>query len=153
MEEEVEDILNEMARCDRAFSALYREAAKAFGLSEAAMWALYAVEAADRPISQRELSGAMGLSKQTVNSAVASLSGRGLVELRPIPGTRNRKDIVLTESGEDLASRTVRRLRGAEMRAVGALGEAKARLFVEMHDEFIAALHQELLKEGIGLEE
>ncbi len=153
MEKEVEDILNEMARCDRAFSALYRKAARAFGLSEAAMWALYAVESADGPISQRELSGAMGLSKQTVNSAVASLSDKGLVELRPIPGTRNRKDIVLTESGEDLASRTVRRLRGAEVRALGALGEAQARLFVEMHDKFISALHQELLKEGIGLGE
>ena len=117
------------------------------------MWALYTVESADGPISQRELSGAMGLSKQTVNSAVASLSGKGLVELCPVPGTRNRKDIALTESGEDFVSQTVRRLRGAEMRAVGVLGEDKARAFVELHDEFISALHRELREEGIGLGE
>lgn len=151
MKERTEGILNELARCDRAFSTLYREAARAFGLSEAAMWALYAVESADGPISQRELAGAMGLSKQTVNSAVASLADKGLVELRPVPGTRNRKDIALTESGEDLVSRTVRRLRDAEARAVEALGEKKAKLFVSLHDEFISALHWELLEEGIDL--
>ena len=151
MKERTEGILNELARCDRAFSTLYREAARAFGLSEAAMWALYAVESADGPISQRELAGAMGLSKQTVNSAVASLADKGLVELRPVPGTRNRKDIALTESGEDLVSRTVRRLRDAEARAVEALGEKKAKLFVDLHDEFICALHRELREEGIDL--
>lgn len=151
MKEGTESILNELARCDRTFSALYRETARAFGLSEAAMWALYAVESADEPVSQRELAGAMGLSKQTVNSAVASLAERGLMELRPVPGTRNRKDIALTESGEELVARTVRRLRSAEACAVESLGERKAKLFVDLHDELICALHRELREEGIDL--
>ena len=149
MEEEVESILDEMARCDRAFSALYREAARAFGLSEAAMWALYAVESADGPVSQRELARAMGLSKQTVNSAVASLANRGVVELRVVPGTRNRKDILLTEAGAELAALTVSRMREAEARAVRALGAERMRLYVGLHDELIAALSREFEKGGI----
>ncbi|MDO4851079.1 MAG: MarR family transcriptional regulator [Actinomycetota bacterium] len=149
MEERTRSILDEMARCDHAFNSLYRDAARAFGLSEAAMWVLYSVDASDGPVSQRELAGTMGISKQTVNSAVASLETKGLVELHPVPGTRNRKDIVLTGSGAVLASRTVRHLREAEMRAVEMLGEDKARLFVDLHVEFVSALRQELLKEGI----
>ena len=149
MREETSAILAEMARCDRAFSALYRDAAKAFGLSEAAMWALYAAVSSEEPVSQRELSGAMGLSKQTVNSAVASLATKGLVELRVVPGTRNRKDIVLTEAGAQLATRTVVRMREAEAHAVEALGVERMRLFVELHDVLIAALSREFEGEGI----
>ena len=149
MEEKPEDILNEMARCDRAFGSLYREAAREFGLSEAAMWVLYSAASSGAPVSQCDLSGAMGLSKQTVNSAVASLEAKGLIELHPVPGTRNRKDIVLTEAGEELASRTVGRMREAEARAVESLGDDKARLYVELHDEFIATLEWEFEKEGI----
>ena len=149
MDKATETTLSEMARCDRKFSALYRDAAKAFGLSEAAMWALYAVASSDEPVSQRELAGAMGLSKQTVNSAVASLADKGLVGLRVVPGTRNRKDIVLTDAGEELAARTVARMREAEARAVRALGAERMRLYVELHDELIAALAREFEEGGI----
>ena len=152
MREETSAILREMAERDRAFGALYRGAARAFGLSEAAMWVLYEVAASYEPISQRELCGSMGMSKQTVNSAVASLAARGLVELRLVPGTRNRKDILLTKEGTELAERTVGRLREAEGRAVVALGDEKARLYVGLHDEFIAALGLELEREGIAHE-
>ena len=150
MREETSAILAEMAKQDHAFGALYRGAAKEFGLSEAAMWVLYAVESSPDAVSQRELSGSMGMSKQTVNSAVASLAANGFLELRVVPGTRNRKDIVLTEMGKQLASATVARLRDAEARAVESLGPEKARLYVDLHDEFISALSSELVKEGIG---
>lgn len=142
-------ILSEMAERDRAFGSLYREAARTFGFSEAVMWVLYSVTSSAEPVSQRELAGAMGLSKQTVNSAVASLKAKGFVELRPLPGTRNRKDIALTGAGVELVSSTVERMREAEARAVESLGAEKARLYVDLHDEFISALEWEFEKEGI----
>ena len=150
MNEETSAILAEIAKRDHAFGALYRGVAKAFGLSEAAMWVLYAAESSPEVVSQRDLSGSMGMSKQTVNSAVASLAAKELVELRVVPGTRNRKDIVLTDAGTKLAQETVARLREAESRAVESLGFEKARLYVDLHDEFISALSSELGKEGIG---
>ena len=41
MEQKNEDYLTMIGAKEKQFDALYREAAKAFGLSDCAMWALY----------------------------------------------------------------------------------------------------------------
>lgn len=141
--------LDEIASGDRRFAALYRDAARAFGLSESAMWVLYYVHVAGEPITQQELVERMALSKQTVNSAVSWLASNGYVALEMIPGTRNRKEVLLTDEGEELVGQTVARLRAAEERAVRKLGDARARSYVRLHDGFLAALEGEFESAGI----
>ena len=141
--------LDQMAANDRRFGALYRDVAKAFGLSECAMWALYYIHLTEDTISQQDLVELMSVPKQTMNSAVSGLASKGLVELEPLPDARNRKSLRLTEAGVELAEQTVARLRAAEEGAVRVLGNKKARLYVELHNEFLTALNGELSKEGI----
>ncbi len=141
--------LDQMAANDRKFGALYRDVAKEFGFSECAMWALYYIHLSEDPVSQQDLVELMSVPKQTMNSAVSGLTSKGLVELEPLSGTRNRKRLRLTEAGVELANQTVARLRAAEERAVQVLGDEKAQLYVELHDEFLAALSGELAREGI----
>ena len=66
-----------------------------------------------------------------------------------IPGTRNRKHILLTENGADLAENTVKRMRSAEESAVKKLGAEKMERYIALHEEFLSALLEEFGKEGI----
>lgn len=149
MTENVQASLDEMARGDRDFGALYRAVARALGLSESAMWVLYFADTSRKPLSQQEIVEATTLPKQTVNSAISSLMRKGLVSLEAVPGTRNRKNVLLTEEGDRLAARTVRRLRVAEEQAVTHMGHERLTLFVELRDELIGLIAEALAEEGI----
>ncbi|RLP10717.1 MarR family winged helix-turn-helix transcriptional regulator [Propionibacterium australiense] len=138
-----------MGRQDKLFAALYRQAASAFGVSECAMWVLYFIRGAEEPITQQELIELMMFPKQTINSAVSTLARRGYVALEPIPGTRNRKNVLLTPAGDAFASSTVERLLTAEERAVAVMGFEKAARYVALRDEFLEALQEEFTREGV----
>ena len=64
-------------------------------------------------LTQQEICNACFLPKQTVNTAIAGLAQKGLVELELIPGPRNKKRILLTDAGRELEKNTTDRLRGA----------------------------------------
>lgn len=134
---------------EKRFGALYRQAAAGFDLSECAMWVLYFLTTADELLTQQELIERMQFPKQTINSAVSGLAQKGYVELRRIPGTRNRKNILLTSSGAALAESTVMRMRAAEERAVKQLGAETLAQYIALHEEFLDALLAEFEKEGV----
>ena len=79
-------LLSEIAEEERLLDALYREAARRFGLPDCAMWVLYFLAISEEPVTQQGLCGLMMYPKQTVNSSVAKLAGQGLVELTAISG-------------------------------------------------------------------
>ena len=70
------------------------------------MWILYFLASSDEDISQQELIEMMMFPKQTINSSVKTLSEKGLLTLEMIPGTRNKKRILLTEGGRKKAGET-----------------------------------------------
>lgn len=74
---------------------------------------LYFASDEETVLTQQEICNACFLPKQTVNTAIAGLAQKGLVELELIPGTRNRKRILLTDAGRELEKNTTDRLRGA----------------------------------------
>ena len=150
---ENERYLDQLAAVEKNLAALYRRAAAAFSLPECAMWALYFLHASCRALSQRDLAEMMMFPKQTVNSAVTNLEKKGLIELTAAPGARNRKNIVLTCEGQKLVAHTVTILRKAEANAVARLGEEKTKRFAALHEEFLAALNEELTQEGVFADE
>ena len=150
---ENERYLDQLAAVEKNFAALYRRAAAAFGLPECAMWALYFLHASHGALSQRDLAETMMFPKQTVNSAVTNLVKKGLIELAAAPGARNRKNAALTPEGQKLAARTVGIMRKAEARAVARMGEEKTKQFAALHEEFLAALNEELTREGVFADE
>ena len=149
MKQDAKAYLSEISSQEKRFAALYRQAAAVFDLSECAMWVLYFLITADKPLTQQDLIGRMQFPKQTINSAVSGLAQKGYVELHMIPGTRNRKNILLTENGAELAESTVKRMRAAEERAAKKLGAEKMAQYIALHEEFLGALREEFGKEGI----
>ena len=89
------------------FSSLYRGVSTSCGLSDCQFWALYYLISTEDPITQQDLVNLMLFPKQTINSAVAGLVQNGYVILEMIPGTRNRKKLILTHKGRELAGKTV----------------------------------------------
>ena len=126
-------LLSEIAEEERLLDALYREAARRFGLPDCA---------------QQGLCGLMMYPKQTINSSVAKLVDRGLVELAGIPGARNSKSVALTAEGRKLADATVLRMRAAEERALASLGDEGMRSFVGLYRRFREAVQSEMANEA-----
>ena len=135
---------------EKQFDALYRGVASRFMMSDCAMWVLYFLISSDDLLTQQDLIEKMMFPKQTINSAVMNLVKKGLVELQMIPGTRNRKNIILTATGNQIAHNTVEKMRKAEERAAASLGEDKMERYAELYQEFFTALQREFQKEGLA---
>lgn len=111
---------------------IYRAIAHRYHLSDCGFWILYEVCDAEEPLSQKELSQTCYYSKQTINSAIAALQKRGIVTLRPVQGSRNRKHILLTEEGRRFADGPVGDARRVECRALERMNLEERRLLVEL---------------------
>ena len=144
-----EDYLMNIARQEKRFDALYRNAGTLFGLPDCAMWVLYFLSTSEDELTQQDLIGKMMFPKQTINSAVAGLVKKGLVELTVIPGTRNRKKLTLTEAGNAMADSTVGRMYRAECRAVERMGAERMTRYIELYRDFFACLQKEFQKDGL----
>lgn len=149
MRQDDKDYLTIIGAKEKQFDALYRGAAKVFGLPDCSMWALYYLYLSDEPLTQQDLIGKMMFPKQTINSAVMSMSKNDLVVLEMIPGTRNRKKITLTEKGEDLVKHSVQRMRDAEEKAVEEMGDRKMQQYTKLYEEFYDALERNFRKNNI----
>ena len=144
-----QEYLSRIASQEKRFDALYRAVGGQFGLPDCTMWALYYLVSSDEPLSQQDLIEKMMFPKQTINSAIMNLAKSGDVVLQIVPGTRNRKTILLTETGRKLAEDTVKRVYEAELRAVETMGEQKMNRLYELYTEFFASLQSEFEKEGL----
>ena len=122
---------------------LYHGLAVRFGVSDTALWVLYAVCSSAEPVAQYDLANAWFFPKQTVNSAIAGLEGAGMLSLVPLPGTRNRKNVLLTRAGREFCSRTVEPLLKAEERAFMRFSESERQEFVRLMEKQLACLREE----------
>ena len=92
-----------------AFNRLYHEMddryhayARRSGISDTALWLLYALCESGETPTQRELCAAWYYAPQTLNSALKSMERGGLLRLLPMPGSQKNKRIALTQEGEAL---------------------------------------------------
>lgn len=127
-------------------NSLYHAVAEKHGLSDTAMWVLYLVSEEGGDLTQQDLCRQSCYAKQTINTAVNILVKNDLVELIPIPGTRNRKRIHLTEAGRELADRTTKKLKAAEENAYGRFTEAELRAYLDITGRLTAYLREETEK-------
>ena len=115
-----EKLRRQMQTLDRLYKESDRigdDYAAHFGMNNTAFWVLYTLSRADKPVTQNDLREEWFFPAQTINSAVSGLVKKELVRLEPIPGTRNRKSIVLTEAvrQDDKHSRRDRARRDARL--------------------------------------
>lgn len=103
MRDKFEGQLGLLNRLYKESYGIYRGIAARMGLTDTAFWILYAVSHADVDCTQNDLCNDWSYPVQTVNSAIKSLKGSDLVYLETIPGTRNKKRILLTKRGKIFA--------------------------------------------------
>lgn len=123
--------------------AIYHNVAVKYGLSDTAMWVLYNIYLADDTITQQELCRQCFFAKQTVNTAITSLTKNGYVELENIPGTRNHKKILLTAKGMQLTDVTIKPLVEAENNAYKVLNSEELKAYLDMTTRLTVSLREE----------
>ena len=129
--------------------SLYIELARGSGLSVCAYWIMYAIEVEGGSATQRQVIDRIYYAKQTVNSAVRSLEGKGLVRLTAAEGgDRRSKVMTLTDAGRAFARRHIEPAMQAEARAFRSLGAEKAAQLVRLANEYARAVHAEVVAMG-----
>lgn len=127
-------------------NAIYHSVAAKFGLTDTALWALYCISELAEDQTQQDLCRRGFYAKQTINTAIIGLAGDGMIELIPIPGTRNHKRIHLTLAGRELVGRTVAPLKAAEKNAYGRLSEEELSIYLETAGKLNEYLREETEK-------
>ena len=123
---------------------LYRVYAKHCNLSETAFWILYCIRERKEAFTQREICEYWFYTPQTVNSALKNMTEEGLLTLRAEEGNRKNKRIYLTEKGKETVEKIVVPLMDAERRALAAMGEPEAEVFLQTMEK-----HTELFREEV----
>ena len=123
--------------------AVYHNVAVKYSLSDTAMWVLYNIYLAEDSITQQELCRQCFFAKQTVNTAITSLTKNGYVELENIPGTRNHKKILLTAKGMQLTDVTIKPLVEAENNAYKVLNSEELKAYLDMTTRLTVSLREE----------
>lgn len=124
-------------------NAIYHQLAGYFGLSDTAFWLLYSLRETDRPLNQAELCSILCASKQTVNSALKSLEGEGLIRLESAPGDRRSKEVHLTEAGTARAAASVDRVLEIEEQAALRLSPEERLAILALERRHLETLRQE----------
>lgn len=117
---------------------IYRCAAKELGLSDCALWILYAVRAEEN-VTQKDICGTIYYPKQTVNSALKKLEGEGYIVLSEMTDRRS-KQISLTPNGVKLAEKTADKVIAAELAALSGLNDNERETFIELFRKYTKLL-------------
>lgn len=112
---------------------IYSEFSRACGLSDCAYWMLVDTSTAGGSIAVSRLTSEWFYSKQTINSAIKTLTARGFATLEFAEGSRKNKVVSLTEEGR----------RFAEQRAFGALEPCEQREIMRLIGKFSQVLGDE----------
>lgn len=142
----IREIIQQIERNQKERKSIYHEVATKCGLSETALWILYYISEFDVDQTQQDLCRQGFYAKQTINTAVTGLAKDGLVELVPVPGTRNHKKMHLTPKGQALAERTARPLKAAEEHAYGRISEEELSAYVKTIGKLNEYLREEIEK-------
>ena len=143
---QVYDLLEITNRQFNECNALYHAVAQRYGLSDAAFWVLYALCTTHEPQTQNRMAAEWGQPKQTLNSAVAAMVKKGLVELCPGNGAHSGKIVTLTDEGRALAARTVEPVIAAEQQAMTHQGLAEVEQNCRLTQRYLECLRQEFEK-------
>lgn len=138
-------------QADRIYSTFARRC----GLSPCAYWMMYEMVQERQAVPVRDLTSRWSYSKQTVNSALQTLTTKGLCGLDFVEGSKKNKAISLTCEGMRFAERYVMPAIEAERRAFLTLPAKTRALLLEATRAYTQALGEALAGEleGIGDEQ
>lgn len=100
---------------------IYSEFSRACGLSDCAYWMLVDTSTAGGSVAVSRLTSEWFYSKQTINSAIKTLTARGFATLEFAEGSRKNKVVRLTEAGMRFAEQYALPAQEAEQQAFEVL--------------------------------
>lgn len=122
---------------------IYSEFSRACGLSDCAYWMLVDTSTAGGSIAVSRLTSEWFYSKQTINSAIKTLTARGFATLGFAEGSRKNKVVSLTEEGRQFAERYALPAQEAEQQACEVLEPWEQREIMRLIGKFSHALGDE----------
>ena len=135
--------LVDFVRMLNGLDRIYSEFARTCGLSDCAYWMLVDTSTAGGSIAVSRLTSEWFYSKQTINSAIKTLTARGFATLEFAEGSRKNKVVSLTEEGRRFAKRYAMPAQGAEQRAFDALEPWEQREIMRLIGKFSQVLGDE----------
>lgn len=115
---------------------IYSEFSHTCGLSDCAYWMLVDTSTAGGSVAVSRLTSEWFYSKQTINSAIKTLTARGFATLEFAEGSRKNKVVCLTKEGRQFAERYALPAQKAEQRAFGALEPWEQREIMRLIGKF-----------------
>lgn len=133
---------------------IYSEFSRACGLSDCAYWMLVDTSTAGGSIAVSRLTSEWFYSKQTINSAIKTLTARGFATLEFAEGSRKNKVVRLTEAGMQFAEQYALPAQEAEQQAFEVLEPWEQREIMRLIGKFSHALGEEceVFKQHIAAE-
>lgn len=122
---------------------IYSRLAAKLGMTDTTFWVLYAIAHSAAPMAQNDLCNDFFFPVQTIHSAINNLRKDGLVELQVIPGTRNRKAILLTEKGKVFVANTINKADEVEKNAFLCFNEEEREQYLSLFKRHIEYLKSE----------
>lgn len=124
--------------------SIYRDAINHTGVSENEYWVWHTLLNIEGEFSQQDICSLWALSKQTINTIVASMVKKGYVTLKTAPGSHNRKMIHLTPSGREYGAVIVTPIANAEESAFNKV-PLEVRLACSLAlEKYLVALREEM---------
>lgn len=133
---------------------IYSEFSRACGLSDCAYWMLVDTSTAGGSIAVSRLTSEWFYSKQTINSAIKTLTARGFATLEFAEGSRKNKVVRLTEAGMRFAEQYALPAQEAEQQAFEVIEPWEQREIMRLIEKFSHALGDEcdVFKQHIAAE-
>ncbi len=122
---------------------IYSEFSRACGLSDCAYWMLVDISTAGGSVAVSRLTSEWFYSKQTINSAIKTLTARGFATLEFAEGSRKNKVVRLTEAGMRFAEQYALPAQEAEQQAFEVLEPWEQREIMRLIGKFSHALGNE----------
>ncbi len=140
IDEQIE-LINQQAK---ELAGLYKNICSELNISENEFWVWYALMTIKGDCSQQEICSSWSLSKQTVNTVITNLMKKGYLYLEVIPGTRNRKRILLTEEGRQYGSSIITPVVNAERRVLEQVSYEEREAAIRSFIHYTALMRNEL---------
>lgn len=142
--DKVFSMLIEYNQLFRELDNLYHNYAKSCGLSDSTLWILYSIYEDKEIHTQKDLCELWSYSKQTVNSSMKNLIANGYIKLTALSENRKNKQMILTESGEELVQRFIAPLMNAEQNAFSRLSSDEQNKFLKLTKKHVDLLQAEI---------
>lgn len=117
----------------KAQDDIWQEAARNSGLPETAFWIIYILTIENKAeLTQAELCDTWFIPRQTCNSAVKKLEGKGLISLTTHKGAGNIKYLSLTGNGVSFANKYITPLTNADISSFSSFTNEERELLLSL---------------------